>query len=166
MRYEHFVKGVKPRTEEPTPNINSSTLKEWTEVLHKISEITAQPIPQSIAEGNTILNDYEADIVMQEILNLRAMFFSKIPLSKKMVKLFIYNIPLPIVDAIRWFRNHPGELPEIMNPAILLYPLLVDDPMQIIGLYLSIIRELIDDNREVIDQDANDYLTGGEEDYE
>lgn len=127
-------------------------------LLEQIAHQTAQDIPCDIDE--TTLSDSDVNIIINKMMEYRKTLFKNIPLGPDFDPRFVYNIPKSFVKAIDWFdtRKYDNSCPEILNPAILLYMLLQDNPMDSMGEFWRVLIPLLDDNREVIEEDAQAYV--------
>lgn len=165
MHYSNFIKcSVSPiegTVQEPTESPVQETAQptqaesEMLNLLKEMSAKTTQTMPKAVED--CVLEQFEVDEILETMEQYQAKYFPSIPMKKQLDHRFVFNIPKEIVQAIHYFRIHT-ELPDILNPAILFYPLFTDVCNDSFGLYLSIISSLIDDNREVINDDAQAYL--------
>lgn len=158
MRYENFIKGVSEKQPARIQDVDPKTLQSFKDIMMTIAEMTEKKIPAALEEQNTALAESEVNNMMSMLLDFKNGYFSDIPMSQTMMKLFIYNIPRPAYNSVKWFMNHPDELPDFMNPLMLIYPFLTDDPLGIMGMWWKKMLQLIDGNREVIDREAKEYM--------
>lgn len=124
-------------------------------VLKKLSKQMETEMPENLQQS--VLTDQDARILLQKMYDYKMKYFSDLPIAHDLSKQFFFNVPRNIVEAIKYFDNHP-ELPDILNPAILLYLFITEEPASAIGRFWQILMPLIDDNREAIDEDAQAYL--------
>lgn len=156
----HFTKLIKTSAYSP-PAVTSQPQPEQTsELVQLLRKLTnekdiVQTMPHVLEE--TILSDDEVNDILSHLLDFNTKYFPNIPLSKDIVKQFLWNAPRDIVRGMRYSENHP-ELPDILNPVMYLYPLLMKDPSDAIGLYWQTLSKLLDGNREAIKNDAAAYI--------
>lgn len=125
-------------------------------LLRKLAERTSETkLPEVLEES--ILDDMEVNTILENALEFQKKYFENLPLSKTLVKQFVYNVPRPAYDGVKYCNIHQGT-PDVLNPVILLYPFLTEEPGDSIGLYLMTLMKILDDNREVIENDAQAYL--------
>lgn len=155
----HFTKLIKvpgydiPKTEDHEEE------SEIVLLLRKIANdpTIIQPMPQVLAEST--LSDDDVSDMLECLMKFQNEYFADIPLSKDLipVKQFVYNVPKSLITGMRIVQRQPN-IPDILNPAILIYPLLVNEPTESIGLFMQKLADLIDRNREAIDEDALSYI--------
>lgn len=162
MNYRRLIKS---RIQYTVYDAEASPPKEMTEVKTDNSEmmtllrqIAEKNIPMPEMLENSVLTDEEVDLVMFYALEFEKLL-PEIPLEKNKVlpKQFLYNIPREMFEGIRFCHVHQ-DTPMILNPIIMLYPFLMQNSSDAFGLYLTKLREMLDDNREVIENDAQQYL--------
>lgn len=154
----HFTKLIKSSGYQPVtqPQQQTADSSELLALLRKLSDDNAKmQIPNVLAE--TILNDDEVDDILGYILQFRDEYFPNIPLSPDIVKQFLWNAPRDIVRGMRNAQTHPDQ-PDILNPVMFLYPLLMKDPYGAIGLYWDTLLEILESNRDAIRDDAAAYV--------
>ena len=156
----HFTKLIKTSVYSPpavTPQPQPEQTSELVQLLRKLTneKDIVQTMPHVLEE--TILSDDEVNDILTHLLDFNTKYFPNIPLSKDIVKQFLWNAPRDIVRGMRYSENHPG-LPDILNPVMYLYPLLMKDPSDAIGLYWQTLSKLLDGNREAIKNDAAAYI--------
>lgn len=154
----HFTKLIKSSGYQPVtqPQQQTADSSELLALLRKLSDDnTKMQIPNVLAE--TILNDDEVDDILGYILQFRDEYFPNIPLSPDIVKQFLWNAPRDIVRGMRNAQTHPDQ-PDILNPVMFLYPLLMQDPYGAIGLYWNTMLEILESNRDAIRDDAAAYV--------
>lgn len=151
MHYTKLIRTTTQTTQQPQAS-DSSAEDKFDKILEHLKNVQ---IPQALKES--VLNDYEVNILLEEIMRIEQTYFKDIPKSKKLCKLFVFNVPKNVITGITYLRNHP-EIPDILNPVMLLYPFLTDEPADVIGQYLSILMPLIDGSREAIYADAKAYI--------
>ena len=145
----------KEKEKEASPDAS-----EMVKLLRKLSE-KADMIPDHLKEENTILNDYEVNELLECALHFQDKYFKHIPLKKDLIKPFVWNIPRSVLDGVRYCRNHTEEaVPDLLNPMLLMYLFLTENPADAIGAFMDTLIELIDldGNREAIEEDALAYL--------
>lgn len=143
-------------------NDNNDQISALMDYLRKFNEEHGGNMPDALA--NTVLQDYQVNDILVCAKRFQKEYFHDMPLSHNLEQKFVYNIPKSIYDGYRYAINN--DLPDILNPVILLYPLLTDDPGDSFGMYLTIIRELIDGSREAIDNDSQCYKADLMEGYD
>ena len=160
----HFTKLIKvPGYVEPNQTTTTTTTEEETSeivlLLRKLANdpSRAQPMPCVLAEST--LSDDDVSDMLECLMKFHDEYFPNIPLSKDLIpiKQFVYNVPKNVIDGMRVVQRQPN-IPDILNPAILMYPLLVEEPTETIGLFMQKLGDLIDRNREAIDEDALAYI--------
>lgn len=156
----HFTKLIKTSAYSPpavAPQPQPEQTSELVQLLRKLTneKDIVQTMPHVLEE--TILSDDEVNDILSHLLDFNTKYFPNIPLSKDIVKQFLWNAPRDIVRGMRYSENHPG-LPDILNPVMYLYPLLMKDPSDAIGLYWQTLSKLLDGNREAIKNDAAAYI--------
>lgn len=156
----HFTKLIKTSAYSPpavTPQPQPEQTSELVQLLRKLTneKDIVQTMPHVLEE--TILSDDEVNDILSHLLDFNTKYFPNIPLSKDIVKQFLWNAPRDIVRGMRYSENHPG-LPDILNPVMYLYPLLMKDPSDAIGLYWQTLSRILDGNREAIKNDAAAYV--------
>ena len=156
----HFTKLIKTSAYSPpavAPQPQPEQTSELVQLLRKLTneKDIVQTMPHVLEE--TILSDDEVNDILSHLLDFNAKYFPNIPLSKDIVKQFLWNAPRDIIRGMRYSENHPG-LPDILNPVMYLYPLLMKDPSDAIGLYWQTLSRILDGNREAIKNDAAAYI--------
>jgi len=158
----HFTKLIKtsaysPPVVEATTQPQSEQTSELVQLLRKLTneKDIVQTMPHVLEE--TILTDDEVNDILGYLLDFNTKYFPNVPLSKDIVKQFLWNAPRDIVRGMRYAQTHP-ELPDILNPVMYLYPLLMKDPSDAIGLYWQSLLKVLDGNREAIKEDAAAYI--------
>lgn len=73
-------------------------------------------------------------------------------MANAVCKPWVWNIPTSLMEGIRGIREE--GYPDILNPAILLYLFMTDDPGGCIGKFLLTLRKIMDDNAQAIQDDA------------
>lgn len=144
MRYQISVEPAQP------------TESEMVRLLRELSK-KADNIPSQLKEENSLLDDYEVNELLTCALDFQNKYFKQLPLAKELIKEFIWNIPRDILKGVRLCKNN-DDIPDVLNPMFLMYLFLTKEPSDGIGLYLEILREQIDGNREAIKDDAQRYL--------
>ena len=157
MHYTRLIKTLSPSVHSTASNSDLSETK-FAEILEHLKNVQ---IPQALKES--VLDDYDVNVLLEELKRVEGTYFTDIPMSKALCKLFVFNVPKNVVGGIKYLRNHP-EIPDILNPIMLLYPFLTDEPTEVMGQYLSTIIPLIDGNREAIYADAKTYTESKKED--
>ena len=156
---------IKSRIQYTVYDAEATPPKEMTEVktdnsemLALLRQIAEKNVPMPEMLENSVLTDEEVDLVMFYALELEKLL-PDIPLEKNRVlpKQFLYNIPREMFEGIRYCHVHQ-DTPMVLNPIIMLYPFLMQNSGDAFGLYLMKLREMLDDNREVIENDAQAYL--------
>lgn len=109
----------------------------------------------------TILGDSEVDVIMDTLVEFQRKYFGQegVPLEKEIPfnPRFIKNIPKAVYDGI--LCSITRDTPDVLNPALMVYFLMCNEPYQSIGLWWKIVLEkLVDGNREIIDEDARSRL--------
>lgn len=116
-------------------------------------------------EGSDVrhtLKDWQVEQILDEVRKLEEKYFTEedgtvlIPLSDTINESFIYNIPLEIADGIK--NGAYANIPLVLSPIWYIYLMLAANPMEGIGVFLQTLSTVIDDNREVVDNDAQEYL--------
>lgn len=166
MHYAKLIRSVRYNVtlnepEKQTPSVSEAEASEMVKLLRELSEKTATEIPERLKEENTILNDYEVNELLECALHFQDKYFQHIPLKKDLIKPFVWNIPRSVLDGVRYCRNHTEEaVPDLLNPMLLMYLFLTENPADAIGAFMSTLIELIDldGNREAIEDDALAYL--------
>ena len=153
----HFTKLIKVAgSTQPAQSPPVMETSELVALLQKIAngQNAIQTMPHVLEE--TILSDDEVDDILGYLLEFEKKYFSDIPLAKDIVKQFLWNAPREIVRGMRYAQTHP-DLPDILNPVMYLYPLLMKEPSDAIGLYWLKMIDILDGNREAIKNDAQIY---------
>ena len=111
------------------------------------------------------LKDWQVELILEEVRKLEATQFTEhtkdgdvvlIPLAENINESFIYNLPQEIVDGIKNYAY--GNIPLVLSPIWYIYLMLAAQPVEAMGLFLQTLSVAIDDNREVVDSDAEGYL--------
>lgn len=134
-----------------------NTESEMMSLLRQIAVTSDQQAPKSITDS--ILTDEEVDRLLPVIEKFGEKYFPDIPMSQSLEQRFVFNIPRVVIDAINFFERNE-DLPDILNPLILLYLFFTDVPMEAIGRWWEHIAAMmeIDGIREAINDDAQRYL--------
>ena len=157
MDYRRLIRSSND-AEAPVKNVinTESDSSELVLLLRKLTEQTSHvELPEVLKES--ILNDIEVNSILENAIEFQKKYFENLPLSKTLIKQFVYNVPRPAYDGVKYYNMHPGT-PDVLNPVILLYPFLTEEPGDSIGLYLMTLMKILDDNREAIENDAQAYL--------
>lgn len=153
MNYAKLIRSTRHPMEIETKKPVTSDSDLIRLLMKELSERT-EKIPTRLE--NTLLSDYEVNDMLTCALDFQKKYFSAIPLKKDLIKEFIYNIPKEVVMGIRHCNNHQ-TIPDILNPMMFVYPLLVANTFEAMGMYWKILLPMLDGNREVIEKDAAIY---------
>lgn len=173
MRYDQLMIVTAAPAAVAPPTTDYAQLVEkvnaQTSVINKLmsslSSATEREIPEQLE--NSILNDEQAGLILEELVRIESEYFTEelpdekiktVPLNRSIVTEFLYNVPFEVYKAINSCVNNREKFPDVLNPAMLLYLLMAEDPFGAIGLWMQTISTMIDDNREVVDNDAQEYL--------
>ena len=157
MHYTRLMKSyVQTPVQQPVQQVEhvDDTPSEMVLLLRKMAEQQCQ-MPKALEES--VLDDVEVNMILEDALNFQSKYFSNIPLNRDILKQFLYNVPKNVYEGAKYMRNHP-ETPDVLNPVLLLYPFLTKEPADSIGVYLIKLSELIDGSREAIEDDALKYI--------
>lgn len=157
MHYSKIFRSANGTT-QLVPQTSESKEDRLIKLVEKLAKNTQQ-IPQALQESKTSLSDDDVSIMLEFACKFQKKYFSDIPLAQDLgeLKLFIFNLPKSIIAGMKYARNHP-ELPDVLNPVMFIYPLLTVNPECSIGLYWLKLMQLLDGNREAIEQDASSYI--------
>lgn len=86
------------------------------------------------------LTGEEVDLILDYMIHFQKTYFPNIPLKDELDKDFVFNIPRSMIDAI--IRAHQENTPDILNPAIAMFPLFTDVPFESFGSYLMKIADI------------------------
>lgn len=179
MNYKDMMKKFAPKPVQ-TSNVNLSsesedvmklkqTLEETIEKLktetasmetarkdyqRMLEELRQTEVEESESREETLRTDDEVEFICSIISRFSTEYFPDIPLGG-VAKKFIYNIPTNVFDAITFIENSPYS--DIFNPAMYLFILMVDDPLEASGRYCEILRGIMDDNAQAIRDDAYQF---------
>lgn len=174
MRYDQLIRVTAAPAAVAPPTTDYAQLVEkvnaQTSVINKLmsslSSATEREMPEQLE--NSILNDDQAALILEELARIESEYFTEelpdekevklAPLNRSIVTEFLYNVPFEVYKAINSCVNNREKFPDVLNPAMLLYLLMTKDPFGAIGLWMQTISTMIDDNREVVDNDAQEYL--------
>ena len=157
MHYTRLMKSyAQTPIQQPVQQVEhvDDTPSEMVLLLRKMAEQQCQ-IPKALEES--VLDDAEVNMILEDALNFQSKYFSNIPLNRDILKPFLYNVPKNVYEGAKYMRNHP-ETPDVLNPVLLLYLFLTKEPADSIGVYLIKLSELIDGSREAIKDDALKYI--------
>lgn len=101
------------------------------------------------------LNGDQAERVMDSVFQLKEKYFQKIPLTDVMKKDFVWNIPSKVYKYLLDVEDK--ELGDVMNPMLLFYIFLTEDPKLVYGKYLQILMTILCENKSIIDEYAEEY---------
>jgi hypothetical protein len=148
--------------------------QQLTETLDKLRSENDELEKKLEVANKTILKDYDVEEIMESLKYFSETYFEKegvelekdIPFNPR----FIYNLPAAVAKGIRHAKNN-DDVPDVLNPAVLLYLLMAKEPYDSIELWWKIVLdELVDGNREAIDEGAQSRLADlnieEEDDYE
>ena len=153
MHYEKLLRvGNSAFNTQQSQQIDKTS--EIINILKKLSEQTAQTMPSDLENSN--LTDSDVETLLKTLLRFQKEYFPNIPIKHELDKQFVWNVPKDVIRGAHICETR--ELPDILNPMILLYPFLTESPSEIIGVYLDKIASLIDEDRELIDHDMKTYL--------
>lgn len=150
--------------DEPTPvvpnidvdAIRASIDESKNETIEALKEFLKQPnvVQMSEAEEDTILGDAEINEVMSTLLEFQEKYFADIPLSKDLVRKFVWNIPQNVFDAHMEVKDYGLD---VLDPLICLYALLTEDPMYTMGVYMKILNEISNKDINYITENSEEY---------
>lgn len=144
---------------EPTATL-VTTLTDSTGVVCDPTPITTTD------EYKPILTIDQVNELMQKLDYYRTEIFdNKIPLKRQQESRTMWNIPLDIIKGM-WDADNRSDVPEVLNPAILVYMLAAENPYAAMGYYMQKIQELILENQQYIDDDALSYVADMVDDAE
>lgn len=153
----HFSKLIKTTSYVPTVTKQEEIYgdePEFVRLLKQIANNQVTPMPHVLSEA--ILTDNEVNDMLEYLLQFQSKYFSELPLEKDIIKQFLWNVPKPIISGMRYAQTH-YDLPDILNPVMFMYPLMMEHPDQAIGLYWETLMNILDSNREAIKEDADGY---------
>ena len=153
--------------EEPLPEEPVVSVEEAEPTIALVTPTTdsadfiCDPNPNPIAtsdEYKPILTIDQVNELMQKLDYYRTEIFdNKIPVKHQQESRTMWNIPLEIIKGM-WDANNRSDVPEVLNPAILVYMLAAENPYAAMGYYMQKIQELILENQQYIDDDALSYV--------
>ena len=123
-------------------------------VIDKLS--TDQSVDMPDVLKNALLTQYDVDDLLLQLRDFEEKYFSDIPMSRMLEPQFAFNIPKTVTDAMRCAKR--DEVPDVLNPVLLLYLFFTDDPYLVIGRYLQILGGIMESNKTDIDDDALRYI--------
>lgn len=138
---------------EFTANLSELTnqIRDMSNKFSNFMESHEDVEPQT-SETTTELSTEEVEEVMGAFESFQKKYFKdNILLTNEMVQNFIFNIPREVYNA------HCEAHNDILDPLILMYGLLTEDPAYTMGAYLQILLNEINNNKADIDDDAADY---------
>ena len=122
----------------------------------EIAMLTAELSAKDNAESKYLRSDDEALYMIQLFKKYQDQYFADIPVAEEICKPLLWNIPSTLFRSIRTIDKE--NYPYILNPAILLYLFMTEDPAAAIGAYLLTLRQIMDDNAQAIQNDAEEYI--------
>ena len=168
MNYQRLMKGF--AAEAAIPVRHAAPSKPVT-ITEEVADAIASKVVKSIGgfeceQGvQHTLQDWQVELILEEVRKLEATQFTEytkdgdvvlIPLAENINESFIYNLPTEIVDGIKNYAY--GKIPLALSPIWYIYLMLAEQPVEAMGLFLQTLSVMIDDNREVVDNDAVSYL--------
>lgn len=168
MNYKLLMKGFAAEAAIPArPAAPSKPVTITEEVADAIASKVVKSIGGFECEQGVqhTLQDWQVELILEEVRKLEAELFTEhtkdgdvilIPLAENINESFIYNLPPEIVDGIKNYAY--GKIPLVLSPIWYIYLMLAEQPVDAMGLFLQTLSVTIDDNREVVDNDALEYL--------
>ena len=129
-------------------------------VIDKLSAEQAVDMPDVLK--NALLSQYDVDDMLLQLRDFEEKYFSDIPMSRMLEPQFAFNIPKTVIDAMRCAKR--DDVPDILNPVLLMYLFFTDDPYLVIGRYLQILGGIMDSNMTDINDDAQRYIADLQDD--
>lgn len=128
-------------------NENQNSVNEKLDMMTDILSIIKQQTSGVYSE-ETNLDEKQVSEIIDFILIVKDKYFSDIPLSTKLTRNFIWNIPEEVYKA---FRNAQDYMrPDILNPIILFYIFCTDCPDEAMGKFITILVNLAANSAEDI----------------
>lgn len=134
----------------PTSNQDFEVIKE---MLHDMS--VRMHTVSNESEFTTSLDGKQAEYIMDSVFVLKDDYFDEIPLADEFKKQFVWNIPSSIYKYLRDVIDM--DMGDVMNPMLLFYIFLTENPAMAYGKYLQILRKILNENQSIIDRYASDY---------
>jgi hypothetical protein len=107
------------------------------------------------------LDEDEANTVMEYLIHLQDTYFENIPLTEQPSRLFVWNIPKQLYNAM--CKAIEEEQPDIFNPMFYFYLSMTDYPGLAVAHYLHIMIDNGYDNIQTVKQLEQQYLSMVEE---
>ena len=106
-------------------------------------------------ETDDLLTDEEVKEISYKLKELQDTYFQDVPLNRDQHREFIYNIPRRVLHEMHVveYRN----LPDILSPLFLLYPIFTEIGGEAQGVVLSIIQNQIEEHADVINEDIREW---------
>jgi hypothetical protein len=123
-------------------------------VINKLS--TDQSVEMPDVLKNALLTQYDVDDMLLQLRDFEEKYFSDIPMSQMLEPQFAFNVPKTVVDAMRCAKR--DDVPDVLNPLLLMYLFFTDDPYLVIGRYLQILGGIMESNMTDINDDAQRYI--------
>lgn len=105
---------------------------------------------------NALLTQYDVDDMLLQLRDFEEKYFSDVPMSRMLEPQFAFNVPKTVVDAMRCAKR--DDVPDVLNPLLLMYLFFTDDPYLVIGRYLQILGGIMESNMTEINDDAQRYI--------
>lgn len=152
---EEEVIQVENATDKQSITSDDPQQSQLVELLKELSKKNEAQMPNDLA--NCSRSQQDIDMLLGKLKEFEEKYFSEIPLSKKLSQSFVFNVPEGLIQAVHYMDIH-DEIPDILNPAILFYMMLVEKPIESIGRYWEIIFNMLKENIDVINEDAQAYV--------
>jgi len=156
----HFSKLIKTAGYQPAVKHVEEVRENESELVEFVKQYMRNPnniqtMPHVLSEA--ILTDNEVNDMLEYLLEFHDKYFPTIPLEKDIIKQFLWNVPKSIIEGMRYAQTHL-DCPDILNPVMFMYPLMMEKPNEAIGLFWNTLMPILDSNREAIKEDADAYL--------
>ena len=83
----------------------------------------------------------DVQLLLSDLERFEATYFKDFPLIRELSEPFVLSIPQHIIEAIQ--HAHDENLPDVMNPALLMYPLFAENAVEAYGVFLNKLEDLI-----------------------
>lgn len=124
--------------------------------LNKLFDVMAEGLQASLEDdSSTILDEFEANQIMEYFTEIEEKYFEDIPLSERPSKSFVWNIPRRMYEGMIYAKEN--DLLDIFNPMILMYLAMTDNPALAVSKFVSIISGLQYDNANAFQKHLDTY---------
>jgi hypothetical protein len=157
MHVSEMLRGFAPDVvpAQPLEIRNDVDISVIQEMIANISNELS--LHKSETEFVTSLNGKQAELVMEQVFDLKEKYFhDDVPLVNVFKKQFVWNIPSYIYKYMQDVVDK--EEPDVLNPMLLFYVFLTDHPDE--GMYckyLQILSSVLNQNKTYIDHHAAEY---------